>query len=157
MSLPPGQYESHSPEDTQAFGERLARSLDAGDVVLLRGDLGAGKTTLVRGMAGGLGADPDTVSSPTFALIQEYHGRVTLYHVDLYRLERAEIERGALDDLGLDELASQGVVVIEWAERLPRPMPGATVVELSPRDDEPDGRTLSITREADTPPSTGTD
>ena len=81
--------------------------------MLLYGDLGAGKTAFVRGMARGLGAPVEDVSSPTFTLVQEYRGRVTLYHVDLYRLEPAEV-----DDLGLEELISgDGVVAIEWAER----------------------------------------
>ena len=99
-------------EETSAAGERLAASLNAGDVVLLYGDLGAGKTAFVRGLARGLGANVDDVSSPTFTLVQEYHGRVTLYHVDLYRLDPPEI-----DDLGLDELVcGDGVVAIEWAD-----------------------------------------
>ena len=101
-------------DETSAAGETLARSLRAGDVVLLHGELGAGKTAFVRGLARGLGANPDDVSSPTFTLIQEYTGpRATLYHVDLYRLEPAEV-----DDLGLEELVSgEGIVAIEWAER----------------------------------------
>ena len=81
--------------------------------MLLHGDLGAGKTAFVRGLARGLGADPDEVSSPTFTLVQEYRGRITLFHVDLYRLEEQEV-----DDLGLEELIlGDGVVAIEWAER----------------------------------------
>ncbi len=109
-----------SEDETAAAGEALARTVTAGQVVLLFGDLGAGKTAFVRGLARGLGAPPDDVSSPTFTLIQEYRGsRATLYHVDLYRLEPAEIA-----DLGLDELTSgDGVVAIEWADRWPdRPM-----------------------------------
>jgi tRNA threonylcarbamoyladenosine biosynthesis protein TsaE len=102
-----------SEAETSAAGERLAGRINAGDVVLLYGDLGAGKTAFVRGLARGLGASPDDVSSPTFTLIQEYHGRVTLHHVDLYRLK--EIEVG---NLGLDELSSgPAVVAVEWAER----------------------------------------
>jgi tRNA threonylcarbamoyladenosine biosynthesis protein TsaE len=102
-----------SEEETSAVGERLAQSLEPGNLVLLYGDLGAGKTALVRGLARGLGADPADVSSPTFTLVQEYRGRVTLFHVDLYRLEEREI-----DDLGLDEIVfGDGIVVIEWAER----------------------------------------
>jgi tRNA threonylcarbamoyladenosine biosynthesis protein TsaE len=103
-----------SEEDTSAAGEALGRELKRGDVVLLFGDLGAGKTAFVRGMALGIGANPDEVSSPTFTIVQEYAGRgATLYHVDLYRLEPAEI-----DDLGLDDLVSgDGIVAIEWAER----------------------------------------
>ena len=90
---------SRSEEETSAAGERLGQRLAAGAVVLLYGDLGAGKTAFVRGLARGLGAPADDVTSPTFTLVQEYRGRLTLYHVDLYRLEPAEI-----DDLGLDEL-----------------------------------------------------
>ena len=102
-----------SEEATSAAGERLARTLTAGDVVLLYGDLGAGKTAFVRGLARGLGAPVEEVSSPTFTLVQEYQGRLPLYHVDLYRLEPAEV-----DDLGLEELvAGDGIVAIEWAER----------------------------------------
>jgi len=104
---------TNSEEETEAAGERFASSLTPGDVVLLYGDLGAGKTAFVRGLARGLGAGDDDVSSPTFTLIQEYAGRATLYHVDLYRLEPAEV-----DDLGLEELVSgDGIVAIEWAER----------------------------------------
>lgn len=103
-----------SEEETSLAGESLAASLNPGDVVLLYGQLGAGKTAFVRGMARGLGAAPGDVSSPTFTLIQEYAGtRATLHHVDLYRLEPKEV-----DDLGLDDLVSgDGVVAIEWAER----------------------------------------
>ena len=101
-------------EETASAGEMLAATLDPGDVVLLYGELGAGKTAFVRGMARALGAAPDDVSSPTFTLIQEYPGtRATLYHVDLYRLHTHEV-----DDLGLEDLISgDGVVAIEWAER----------------------------------------
>jgi tRNA threonylcarbamoyladenosine biosynthesis protein TsaE len=100
-------------EETAAAGERLAARVGPGDVILLYGELGAGKTAFVRGLARGLGASDSEVSSPTFTIIQEYTGRVPLYHVDLYRLEPKEV-----DDLGLDELVSGvGVVAIEWADR----------------------------------------
>jgi tRNA threonylcarbamoyladenosine biosynthesis protein TsaE len=103
-----------SEEGTSLAGESLAAGLRAGDVVLLYGELGAGKTAFVRGMARGLGAAAEDVSSPTFTLMQEYQGgSATLYHVDLYRLEAKEI-----DDLGLEELISgDGIVAIEWADR----------------------------------------
>jgi len=114
-----------SETETVAAGRNLALTLQPGDVVLLSGALGAGKTVFVRGLAEGLGAKASEVTSPTFTLIQEYHGqRVTLYHVDLYRLEPQEV-----DDLGLEELLSQeGIVALEWPERLPRPITGAIEV-----------------------------
>ena len=119
---------SHSEDDTQEIARDLASRLKAGDVVLLAGPLGAGKTAFARGLAAGLGIDPGEVSSPTFTLIHEYRGgRLTLYHADLYRLERA-----ATDDLGLEETgAAGGVLAIEWAERLTHRIPGAILVEIS--------------------------
>ena len=97
----PETFTTNSEQDTFALGEKLAAALHPGTFVLLHGDLGAGKTAFVRGMAAGLGANPDDVSSPTFVLIQHYKGRMPLVHVDLYRLESA----AAVDDLGLEELA----------------------------------------------------
>lgn len=122
-------------------GEHMAASLRAGDVIFLHGDLGAGKTAFVRGLARGLGASPEDVTSPTFTLIQEYRGSaLTLHHVDLYRLNAAEA-----DDLGLDELiASGGVVAIEWAERWANRPGGAHVVRIEHRGG--DNRAISITR-----------
>jgi len=129
-----------SEEETSAAGERLAGRINAGDVVLLYGDLGAGKTAFVRGLARGLGASPDDVSSPTFTLVQEYRGgRVTLHHVDLYRLKEIEV-----DDLGLDELTlGPAVVAVEWAERWVDVPSGAWVVRISSEGE--DHRRISIT------------
>ncbi len=104
-----------SEDQTQALAAKLGAKLKPGDVVLLFGELGAGKTSFVKGLAKGLGVPEDCyVQSPTFALINEYPGRVPLYHVDLYRLEPEETY-----DLGLEELADKGVVAIEWPEKLP--------------------------------------
>lgn len=101
-----------SEAETAAFGRDLGRTLAPGAVVLLSGSLGAGKTAFVRGIAEGLGCDPESVSSPTFTIIQEYAGRVTLQHVDLYRLSPVEVE-----DLGLEELMSGAVLAVEWPDR----------------------------------------
>jgi tRNA threonylcarbamoyladenosine biosynthesis protein TsaE len=110
-----------SEEETIALGERLARTLPPGATVLLIGDLGAGKTTLAKGIVQGLGAaTADEVSSPTFTLIHEYGSPAAVYHVDLYRLESA---RDAAT-LGLDELFdSPALVIVEWGERFPELMP----------------------------------
>ena len=118
---------TRSESETAAVGRALAGELSAGSVVLLRGDLGAGKTVFVHGLADGLGLDPAEVSSPTFTLIQEYRGgRLPLMHVDLYRLD----DPREIDDLGLDELGSGSVVAIEWADKLPRPPRGAIRVTI---------------------------
>ena len=118
---------TRSEEETQALALELAAHLTAGDVVLLSGDLGAGKTAFVRGLAAGLGISPTEVSSPTFTLVHEYRGgRVTLYHADLYRLNRTGTE-----ELGLEEPAvARGVLAIEWPDRLTRPIQGATIVKM---------------------------
>jgi tRNA threonylcarbamoyladenosine biosynthesis protein TsaE len=128
-----------SEAETSATGEELARGLPPGAVVLLSGDLGAGKTAFVRGLAAGLGIDPELVSSPTFTLIQEYRGgRLPLHHVDLYRLRSIEV-----DDLGLDELTlGGGVTAIEWPDRLPRELLSAIHVHIEHGDGET--RTIRI-------------
>jgi tRNA threonylcarbamoyladenosine biosynthesis protein TsaE len=114
--------DSNSEHETVEAGRALAERLHAGDVLLLYGDLGAGKTAFVRGLARGLGAPDDDVSSPTFTLVQEYRGeRLTLFHADLYRLTPAEAA-----DLALHEIGEDGVLAIEWADRLTGP-PSPTV------------------------------
>jgi tRNA threonylcarbamoyladenosine biosynthesis protein TsaE len=122
---------TRSDAETEAAGAALAASLGPGARVLLYGELGAGKTAFVRGLAAGLGVDPDEVSSPTFTLVQEYRGRLPLFHVDLYRLASGEV-----DDLGLDALAAGGVLAIEWAERLPRADADAVQVRLAHAGDD---------------------
>src|SRR5271169_6229083 len=114
------EYITHSAEETVALGRKLAPTLKSAHMVILRGDLGAGKTTLVKGIAEGLhAAAQDDVTSPTFTLIHEFHGpEVNLFHVDLYRVET---ER-ELATLGLDELFAEdgNLVVLEWGEKFPR-------------------------------------
>lgn len=140
------QAEIHVTE-SEAATRTLARSLAArlrpGDIVLLHGDLGAGKTVFVKGLAEGLGVDPDEVTSPTFTLVQEYAGgRLPLVHLDLYRLDRTE-----LDDVGLDpDVAARGVVVVEWAGRLTHRPTGSIDVRIE--DGGGDVRRVSVSTEA---------
>ena len=109
---------SRSEDETAAVARELAAGFHGGEVVLLTGELGAGKTAFVRGLARGLGADADEVASPTFVLLTAYPGRLTLHHADLYRL-RGD---GDESELGLEELPGpQGVLAVEWAERLRDP------------------------------------
>jgi tRNA threonylcarbamoyladenosine biosynthesis protein TsaE len=106
--------ESRSPRDTKAWGRRLASLLEGGELLGLIGELGAGKTCFIKGLAHGLSLREEDILSPTFTMIQEHHGRLPLFHIDLYRLETV-----ALDDLGLREyLFSAGVAAVEWFERL---------------------------------------
>jgi tRNA threonylcarbamoyladenosine biosynthesis protein TsaE len=125
---------THSEDETAAAGRDLAPTLSAGSVVLLRGDLGAGKTAFVRGLAEGLGVSPAEVSSPTFTLMQEYRGgRVPLVHVDLYRLD----DPREIDDLGLEEVGLACVLAVEWAEKWPRaPVDAARVTIAHAGDTE---------------------
>lgn len=131
---------TRSEDETMQAARDLAASLDRGAVILLYGDLGAGKTVFVKGLAEGLGADADDVTSPTFTLVQEYRGRIPLYHVDLFRLETA----AEIDDLGLDELGAAGVLAVEWAERLPGRPEKAIDVRIEDAGEEE--RRVTITR-----------
>ncbi|MEE9499020.1 MAG: tRNA (adenosine(37)-N6)-threonylcarbamoyltransferase complex ATPase subunit type 1 TsaE [Nitrospinaceae bacterium] len=110
------QFETHSPNDTLSLGKKIGRHLEAGDIVLLFGDLGAGKTTLTQGIARGLGvAKEEYVRSPSFTLVNEYPGKVPVFHIDLYRIDSSQ----ELEDLGLEEVfSSEGVSIVEWAEKL---------------------------------------
>jgi len=119
------------PEETRALGERLGAMLQAGDVVLLSGELGAGKTVFVQGLARGLGFD-GSVSSKSFVLMGEYAGRLKLYHADLYRLDDPE----QAQELALDEISAGGVLVVEWPERAPHVLPeGHLLISLEVRDE----------------------
>jgi tRNA threonylcarbamoyladenosine biosynthesis protein TsaE len=129
-----------SPEDTQNVGIEIAEALPIPGVVLLRGDLGTGKTTLTRGIAQGLGMDdPNLVSSPSFTLVNVYQGRCPIYHVDLYRLDGVK----DLYSIGLDDfLGKEGVTIIDWSERLTFAFPDAIEVEIEDAGD--DKRVLHI-------------
>ena len=117
---------TESEGETMALGREFGRRLSAGAVVLLDGPLGAGKTAFVRGLAQGLGCDPDDVSSPTFTIVQEYDGSVTLQHVDLYRLSPPEV-----DDLALEDLLEDAVMAVEWPDRWRSPPADATRVRFA--------------------------
>ena len=109
-----GAFSSGSPEQTAALGSALGEQLGPGDVVGVVGELGAGKTVFVKGVAAGLGIDPDAVTSPTFTLVHTHQGRCRLFHLDLYRIERPE----AVEGIGWDEtVGGRGVAVVEWADR----------------------------------------
>jgi len=113
--MPRSTQVTHSEADTARAGEMLAGCLRPGDSVLLRGDLGMGKTVFARGLARGLGVPADEVRSPTFTLVNPYQGRIPVHHIDLYRVEKP----GDLDELGLEEiLGGDGVAIVEWSERL---------------------------------------
>jgi tRNA threonylcarbamoyladenosine biosynthesis protein TsaE len=133
-------YRTRSEAETIALGERLARELPIQGVVLLIGNLGAGKTTLAKGIVSGLGAAlADEVSSPTFTLIHDY-GQGSVYHVDLYRLN----EPRELETLGLDELFDSGApVLIEWGERFPALLPERRI-EIHIRPNGADEREIQI-------------
>jgi tRNA threonylcarbamoyladenosine biosynthesis protein TsaE len=116
---PMKSFQTHSAEETTELGRRLAAELKPGSVVVLRGELGAGKTTLVKGIAEGFhAAEADRVTSPTFTLIHEYRGpEVTVYHIDLYRVDtQRELDTLALDDL----MDGHSILVIEWGEKFER-------------------------------------
>ena len=135
-------FKTASEEETIALGKELARQLPRRAAVLLIGNLGAGKTTLAKGIAKGLGAaEPDQVSSPTFTLIHEYGNQHKLYHVDLYRLDRV----GEVAALGLEELFEKdSVVLVEWGERFPQIMP-ADRIEIRIEAGDGDQREITVT------------
>ena len=123
---------------TEALGEGLAPALKPGDIVALSGPLGAGKTRIAAGIARGLRV-ASRVRSPSFTLVNEYAGRLPLFHLDLYRLEEASV-----DGLGLEELVARGVLVVEWAERLPRVWL-EEALEIRIAIEDPGGRTFEAT------------
>lgn len=127
-------------EDTEEFGIKLGKFLKSGDILCLNGDLGAGKTTLTKSI--GLGLDVnDYITSPTFTLINEYTGRIPLYHFDVYRLENAH----EIDDLGFDDyFYGNGVSIIEWAEKIENTLPKDRMVINIRRGNNDNERILEI-------------
>ena len=133
-------FKTESPDETQALGEKLGKTLKQGDVIALIGDLGTGKTCLTQGIARGIGLAPnEIVSSPSYILINEYSGTIPIYHIDLYRLENSE----EIAELGLSEyVEGDGICIIEWAERMADALPDTcikihiTLGETSDSDNE---------------------
>src|SRR5438034_5211668 len=143
--IPPDELVSNSERETFDIGVRIGNQLSGGDIILLNGRLGAGKTVLVKGIAHALGVDEDEVTSPSFTLVNPYEGRLLLYHIDLYRLDDGASAAHAVD---LDEILSDddAVVVIEWAERMGKyPLP-AGAWQISITGDGETQRTISISR-----------
>ncbi|HVD70283.1 MAG TPA: tRNA (adenosine(37)-N6)-threonylcarbamoyltransferase complex ATPase subunit type 1 TsaE [Actinomycetota bacterium] len=135
------ELRARTAEDTREVGEAMSASLRARDAVVLTGELGAGKTTFVQGVARGLGIE-DQVSSPTFTLVKEYRGILDIAHVDVYRLERVQ----DVVDLGLDELGDgEGVLLVEWGDAVEDLLPDERLrVELTTEDLESDVRRLRV-------------
>lgn len=128
------QIESNSPEMTQAIGRALGAAIGTGDVIALVGPLGAGKTVFVKGLAAGAGvADPRRVTSPTFVIVNEYEGRLRLFHIDAYRLGSGR----DLDTLGVDEFVEEGAVIVEWADRVGSALPaGRLTITIEPAGEQ---------------------
>lgn len=130
-------YHTHTPAETRRLGARLGRLLQPGDVLLLQGELGSGKTVLAQGIGQGLKVR-EPVKSSSFVLLNEYHGRLDVYHADLYRLE----EPAQVAELALEEIAAPGVLVLEWPERAWEELPPEHL--LVRIGEEAEGRTLTF-------------
>jgi len=137
---------SNSPDETFRFGEKLGRGLKGGELVLLSGGLGAGKTVITKGILSGLGYDPDEVTSPSFTLVNLYNARLDAYHIDLWRLDDhidAAVAVG-LDDILADEKA---VVIVEWAEKLGERVFSAYMIRITITGDGDEPRQISTKAE----------
>ena len=137
------QITTHSADETQALGKKLAESLRPGDVIAYFGDLGAGKTAFTRGIAEGLGVS-EQVTSPTYTIVNEsLSGRLPLFHFDMYRLGSSD----ELFDIGWDDyLARGGVCAVEWSERVSDALPEDTIfVDIARTDEHEDWRTITVT------------
>jgi tRNA threonylcarbamoyladenosine biosynthesis protein TsaE len=146
QSIPNGEWISFNERETFDLGARLGEQFSGGEIILLNGPLGAGKTVLVKGIAHALGLDEEDVTSPSFTLVNPHQGRLLLYHIDLYRLDEGASAAHAVD---LDEILTdeRAVVIIEWGERLGRyPLPANVWrVGISGDGDEPRKISISAT------------
>ena len=134
---------SQSAEETQEIGRLIGAELSIGDLILLSGNLGSGKTTLSQGIAWGLGIT-GYAHSPTFVLVNEYSGRIVLYHVDLYRID----DPGEIRELGIEEMLNFGICAVEWAEKAIDLLPKEyLLIKLEAETSDPDGRQLIFSAE----------
>lgn len=136
------QFVSHSTQETEQFGEEVAKSLRGGDVLAFTGSLGMGKTAFTRGLARGLGCR-GRVTSPTFTIVNEYDGKIPLFHFDMYRLASSD----ELFDIGWDDyLARGGVCAVEWSERVSDALPDDTIyVDIARGEEDENTRTITVT------------
>ena len=136
------QFVSHSTQETEQFGEEIAKSLRGGDVLAFTGSLGMGKTAFTRGLARGLGCR-GRVTSPTFTIVNEYEGKTPLFHFDMYRLGSSD----ELFDIGWDDyLARGGVCAVEWSERVSDALPDDTIyVDIARGEEDENTRTITVT------------
>ena len=136
------QFVSHSTQETEQFGEEVAKSLRGGDVLAFPGSLGMGKTAFTRGLARGLGCR-GRVTSPTFTIVNEYDGKTPLFHFDMYRLGSSD----ELFDIGWDDyLARDGVCAVEWSERVSDALPDDTIyVDIARGEEDENTRTITVT------------
>lgn len=136
------QFVSHSTQETEQFGEEVAKSLRGGDVLAFTGSLGMGKTAFIRGLARGLGCR-GRVTSPTFTIVNEYDGKTPLFHFDMYRLGSSD----ELFDIGWDDyLARGGVCAVEWSERVSDALPDDTIyVDIARGEEDENTRTITVT------------
>lgn len=141
-----GEYICKTPDETFELGFRFGETLWGGEIVLLKGTLGAGKTLFVKGVAEGLDYDSDEVTSPSFTLVNIYEGRLKIYHIDLYRLNEGASSAYAvdLDELVMDE---EAVILIEWAERLANYSLSSSVINIDIEGDGDDPRKIKIKKQ----------
>ncbi|HKO97883.1 MAG TPA: tRNA (adenosine(37)-N6)-threonylcarbamoyltransferase complex ATPase subunit type 1 TsaE [Pyrinomonadaceae bacterium] len=148
ITLQTGEWFTQNPSETFDLGKRIGSQLNGGEIILLDGPLGAGKTVFTKGLAAGLDIDPEEVTSPSFTLVNPHSGRLPLFHIDLYRLDEGA---GAANAVDLEEVLGdeRAIVVIEWGERLGKyPLP-PTAVRILISGDGDETRTISITRRKD--------
>jgi tRNA threonylcarbamoyladenosine biosynthesis protein TsaE len=141
-----GRWITHDPNETFRLGKQLGEQLSGGEIVLINGPLGAGKTVFVKGLAAGLEIDPEEITSPSFTLVNPHTGRLSFYHIDLYRLDEGASAAHAVD---LEELLTdeRAVIVVEWAQRIGNyPLPPADVAQVSISGDGDEPRTIMLTK-----------